>query len=521
MAKSPILLGPILYLGKCDEVTWRIRLGVLVRETTPGVCSVSFASSPEVKVVSSTRVEDLTPIDKTLGVFWSFLLEIPRAVTAKSLSYELKDAQGQQLVMVKDLVIPAQGQLPNLAFFSCNGFSSASMAKKALDIRSAEEAYENWQGLLNRHQTQSFHVLVGGGDQIYADQLLVERSFWDFGTDERLKDNAKLESKVGPYMKLYVDRWGKNPQFLTALSRIPLVATWDDHDIFDGWGSWAVEYQECKLFKALFFGAARAFDLFQSGGPEARADHQFGSPVHRLKYVSLPAKANSSIDLLLLDARTQRTRKDILGEQQWTDIKAHFAARSPPTETGKRHLFVVASVPVVYLEFHIADLISAPLGMEDDLRDHWQQEDHRGERAKLIMNLLDLGKRTNTCVSLLSGDVHVAAHGVIKSTRADHIPAHQKATGMAVIRQFTASGIVHPSPSGMEWSVISALTTEPSEEIEPGVTTALSKIGNSVIMRERNWLAIDHASKPEDFGTYICTWMTVKGAVGQSVFLKT
>jgi hypothetical protein len=124
-------------------------------------------------------------------------------------------------------------------------------------------------------------------------------------------------------------------------------------------------------------------------------------------------------------------------------------------------------------------------------------------------------------MTLLSGDVHVAAHGVIKSTRADHIPEHQKATGMAVIRQFTASGIVHPSPSLTEWSVISALTTEPSEEIEPGVTTALSKIGNSVVMRERNWLAIDHPSKPEDFGTYICTWMTVKGSVGQSIFLKT
>ena len=520
MAKSPILLGPILYLGKCDEVTWRIRLGVLVRETIQGVCSVSFSSSPEVKVVSSTRVEDLTAIDKSLGVFWSFLVEIPRAVTARSLSYELKDEKGQQIVMVKDVVIPAKGQLPNLAFFSCNGFSSASMAKKALDIRSAEEAYENWQGLLNRHQTKSIHVLVGGGDQIYADQLLVERSFWDFGKDERLKDNAKLESKVGSYMKLYVDRWGKNPLFLTALSRIPLVATWDDHDIFDGWGSWAAEYQECKLFKALFFGAARAFDLFQCGGPAAKADHQWGSPVHRLKYVSLPANAQSSVNLLLLDARTQRTRNDILGEEQWADIKALFAARSLPTETGKRHLFVVASVPVVYLEFHIADVISAPLGMEDDLRDHWQHEDHRGERAKLIMNLLDVGKRTNTCMTLLSGDVHVAAHGVIKSTRTDHIPDHQKATGMAAIRQFTASGIVHPSPSWMEMRVIGALTTEPPEELEPGVTIALSKIGNSVVLRERNWLAIDHTSKPEDFGTYICTWMTVKGPVGQSVFLK-
>lgn len=38
---------------------------------------------------------------------------------------------------------------------------------------------------------------------------------------------------------------------------------WDDHDIFDGWGSYPERLQLCPMFKGLFSVARRFYLLFQ------------------------------------------------------------------------------------------------------------------------------------------------------------------------------------------------------------------------------------------------------------------
>ena len=37
----------------------------------------------------------------------------------------------------------------------------------------------------------------------------------------------------------------------TAMSSIPNVMMWDDHDIFDGFGSYDKELQTCPVFKVI------------------------------------------------------------------------------------------------------------------------------------------------------------------------------------------------------------------------------------------------------------------------------
>lgn len=43
------------------------------------------------------------------------------------------------------------------------------------------------------------------------------------------------------------------------------VNTCDDHDIFDGWGSYPAALQDCAVFRGVFEAARAAYLLFQVG----------------------------------------------------------------------------------------------------------------------------------------------------------------------------------------------------------------------------------------------------------------
>ena len=56
---------------------------------------------------------------------------------------------------------------------------------------------------------------------------------------------------------------------------------WDDHDVFDGWGSWPPARQNCPVFRGVAAAARDAFALFQLAAqpddlPEGFADRQGG-----------------------------------------------------------------------------------------------------------------------------------------------------------------------------------------------------------------------------------------------------
>jgi phosphodiesterase/alkaline phosphatase D-like protein len=48
----------------------------------------------------------------------------------------------------------------------------------------------------------------------------------------------------GHYMHHFAD-----PPFAAALAQIPFVFSWDDHDIFDGWGSYPEYLQQSAVFQ--------------------------------------------------------------------------------------------------------------------------------------------------------------------------------------------------------------------------------------------------------------------------------
>ncbi|MDY6957105.1 MAG: hypothetical protein SVO96_09570 [Pseudomonadota bacterium] len=94
-------------------------------------------------------------------------------------------------------------------------------------------------------------------------------------------------------------------------------------------------------------------------------------------------------------------------------------------QVGAGGLLVMSGVPVVYRDFALTEMAfeSTPWEEEltDDLKDHWRAKEHQGERARLIMRLLDnLAKRQQTDPArtvILSGDVHLGCLGVVNDQR--------------------------------------------------------------------------------------------------------
>lgn len=93
-----------------------------------------------------------------------------------------------------------------------------------------------WRDVLNTHQTRPFHVMIGGGDQIYNDVVTKQSPLlreW-LGIKNPIH---KQETSFSPQLleeleTVYLERysmWFSQGFFGMANSQIPMVNVWDDH----------------------------------------------------------------------------------------------------------------------------------------------------------------------------------------------------------------------------------------------------------------------------------------------------
>lgn len=364
--------------------------------------------------------------------------------------------------------VPAAAVKPRMAFASCNGFSSPGEIKKVKDKNGL------WRHMATLHESNPYHVLIMGGDQVYADQI------WEacpavkkwvetpLDTRKRRQFSAAMAAQVQRfYFNLYRDRWHQ-PEVEAMLASVPTVMMWDDHDIFDGWGSYSPDIQKCAVYQGIFNIARNHFAVFQQQvDPRAAEDHP--SKVAGQDGFSL----NFHLDdyaLLAIDARSERTQARVLARETWDAIWA-WTDQLRATEVRPKHLLVVVAVPVVHADFGrietVMDWLPGQQELEDDLRDHWQSPGHRKERLRMIHRLLDLMAGTRIRTTFLSGDVHVACLGVIRSERSGAPGARS-----SVINQLTSSGIVHPAPPKLFGHLLEQMGDE-SEPIDQGIEASM------------------------------------------------
>ena len=390
--------------------------------------------------------------------------------------------------------VPSSTEKPKFAYASCNGFSSPDLLAKT------DEPYLLWDKLIEQHGNEPFSILIMGGDQVYADELwskVKELEEWS-----RLNMNDKIKRKATKamirnldtfYESLYIKKWS-DEQMSLCLASIPTVMMWDDHDIFDGWGSYPQELLDCDVYQNIFKTAKKYFEIFQ---------------IRSLKNQTLLTKDRTHFSFALkfrnyhilgLDNRTQRSIYQVMGNDQWKDLNTYL-----DENILNDNLLVLSAVPVVYRDFslteNLVDFTSWQEELTDDLKDHWRAKEHQGERMRLIMRLfMNIEKRKvskrNTRTVILSGDVHVGSLGVIN----DHKNQNK-------IHQVVSSGIVHTPPSYVEWLGITSITNDNNEYLNEDKTietSMLTPIGSAKYLRVRNFVTINEGTDEKLWINWVC-----------------
>ncbi len=380
--------------------------------------------------------------------------------------------------------VPAAGRAPRIAYTSCNGFSSLKAMKNVRD------SHALWRVMAARHAERPYHLLLMGGDQVYADSLweslpaLRRWSALPYEVGNRAPFRPRLAAQVGAFfLDLYARRW-IHPEMRPLLAAIPTVMMWDDHDIVDGWGSYPPERQSCPVFQGIFAVADQHFGLFQrqESGRTAPAcslapEHGWSAGYHF-----------GDLALLVLDLRSERTHEQVLSPAHWDRVYAWLDGLAG--ERRPRHLLVMASIPLIHPGFAAIEralgVLPGNQELEDDLRDHWTTRPHRAERLRLIHRLLAFAAREKARVTIVSGDVHVAALGYLESQR------EELCSNAAVINQLTSSGIVHPGPSGSLLFALEHLFPV-GEEIDRGITAEMTPFPGTErrYIGTRNWLSLE------------------------------
>ena len=202
------------------------------------------------------------------------------------------------------------------------------------------------------------------------------------------------------------------------------------------------------------------------------------------------AHAIGPVQLLVADLRTERSHEQVLGPDTWTAMKAWLKqipenGRKHPGE-GCQHLLFMSSVPVVHPKLSLAEAFLDNFGSDhvldssaDDLKDHWTHDDHEGERLRLLETLFATAKAKQLRVAIVSGDVHVAAHGV----------AYRKDVGPP--RQLGADSAVHIDSCGAPVAGICGGTTVFSRPGQRGQDHA--KLGRKHKCRDADLSAVEPA----------------------------
>lgn len=485
-----ILLGPIAQFLGVQQSQW----GVSVLAVTDTAVAPSLQSTATVQVF--TKLGTL----QSGATLWRGGLSVAFKDLAQRARYSV---DGQAF----DFYVPAASESPRMAYVSCNGFSSPGLMKQVKDKNALwKRLYDLHAGRerINGRSFGPYHLLLLGGDQVYSDALWQDTrcpdimAWSELSRDARRKApwTAALQTQVTAFFEdLYLTRWAQ-PEVAQALAGLPSVMMWDDHDIFDGWGSYPAEDHDCPVYQGVFAVAKKYFALFQRhSAPGTPPPCTLpGQPAFSAGY------RVGSLGVLALDMRSERTpeRKNgrnlqsaqVMSEDSWSAAYKWLDA-----QTGMKHLVLMSSIPVVHPSFELLEKMLGVLPgqqeLEDDLRDHWTCAAHRAERLRLVHRLFKFSKDASCRVSLVSGDVHVAAVGVLESTR-DPVD-----TNAQVINQLTSSGIVHPAPPAMARYFLEQACQQ-VETVDRGITAAMYEFPTTSrrLIGARNFMTIE----PDDAG---------------------
>ncbi|OBZ75883.1 hypothetical protein A0H81_04778 [Grifola frondosa] len=465
--------------------------------------------------------------------FWRFMMEIPLGPNEMSITYSVN--HGQEL----EFYVPARNQNMRWAAYSCNGFSAGVNPD---DFRGPgfQSGFDPvWIDLLSHHAEQPFHALIGGGDQLYCDAIIREPELQGWVTQS--KSDAKKNYRLTGEMRIAIDRFYFNHYcqifrsgaFARANSSIPMLNMLDDHDLIDGFGSYPDDLMRSAVFGTIgsrgyfFFLLFQCFINVEIDGKDDRR-HPFKSLIIGGDGPFVPFPSHSFLSwlgphvyILLLDCRAERKKDQVCSQQEYKAVLTRVHA----LPSGVEHIVVLTGIPVAYprlvflesaLDSKLNPLVAlgrtgslglggfvnkfnAEAELLDDLNDHWTAKGHKRERNWFIERLQQLAKAKHARISLISGDVHCAAVGVLKTLqKGKNRPDISPAMDYRYMLNIVSSAIVNTPPPNGVITMVSTLATKthrtlhhldtdesmiPIFETDTNGTAPKSKY----IMGRRNW----------------------------------
>jgi hypothetical protein len=498
-----VLLGPLLNYRRTSTqngvTTWH---GSILVVTTPGQQSPLLVLSPAGAVDASLgNVQFSRPdardfpgqklYEDPKRAFWRFIIDVPFEHFEARWSYDIRNlvyVDREAHEKPQHFAVPSLSQSMRIMFHSCNGFSVGT------DV-DAWSGPALWNDVLRMHTEKPFHVMIGGGDQIYNDGVRVDgplKPWTDIGNPHKRREFPFGEQMRADcdeyYFNNYVRWYGQRP-FSTANGQIPQVNIWDDHDIIDGFGSYTDHFMKCAVFRGIGGVAHKYYLLFQhhlappkstfttdapvttSAGAEGTTpadpvqlqdtwvmtddlgdeSYLIGNkpgPYVEERSRNIYCQLGARIAFAGVDARTERTRHQI----NYPETYAMMFERLDKEFTANpelKHLIFLLGVPIAYprliwLENILQSPLIAPIkflnkrfgfagalfnqfdgkvDLLDDLDDHYTARQHKTERRELIHMLQNFSKKHSARVTILGGDVHLAAVGRFYSNPKLQIPA--------------------------------------------------------------------------------------------------
>ncbi|KAK0633490.1 hypothetical protein B0T14DRAFT_466422 [Immersiella caudata] len=507
--------GPLINYRRMEGSTWVGSVLVVTRgggKTQEWIPGLVFKRGGEGGEGNGDEVKGLCLYSDIRNTFWRFDVKVEMGEREARWEYELpgmRYARCKTKTKVQSFWVPAVTESMRIMFHSCNGFS----------IGTDEEAFNGavlWKDVMRRHTERPFHVMIGGGDQIYNDAIRISgplRAWTDIGNPKKRREYPfpeRLREDCDEwYLQNYI-RWYNTEPFAACNGQIPQMNIWDDHDIIDGFGSYVNEFMKCDVFRGIGGVAHKYYMLFQhhlppppstytsdaihnapgehgQGFDPNQATHAYVHPgITETNYIvgsrhgpfveehshNLFAKLGARIAFLGVDARTERTRHQVNFPETYDQIFSRLREELGAAQSAGnpfKHLILLLGVPIAYPRLTwLENIFSSPLigpikflnrrmglggsffnsfdgsvDLLDDLDDHYTARTHKKERNQFIKRLQTMCAEFSVRITILSGDVHLAALGRFYSKPKLHVPVENDYRYMANV---VSSAIVNKPP---------------------------------------------------------------------------
>ncbi len=231
---GPIWHGTVLIVTKpLGHVSPSLQLKYAGRVNQNTSSKVDGQVESETPMGQSVTIAGLRLYEDPDKAFWRFPLELPLQDHESVWEYTIPDVRfssgkSARTNSTKSFVVPAATESMRIMFHSCNGFS----------VGTDEDAWSGpalWGDVLRVHHQKPFHVMIGGGDQIYNDGVRVGgplKPWTEVSNPRKRKDYPfpeKLRVECDDYYFGNYVKWFSTESFASANGIIPQVNIWDDH----------------------------------------------------------------------------------------------------------------------------------------------------------------------------------------------------------------------------------------------------------------------------------------------------